>query len=418
MPSHHLEVLGSLFFLIAILHTFCCGTFKKISAKMKSRPALSFCFHIFAELELVFVIWALPWSVVYILESGLTGFLKYLSQLSFHEPIFIFIILLVTSSSVVLQTVRRMMMWIAKIFHRVIGGARVLSEIYAILFVGPLLGSLVSEPAAMTVSALLLLSMKKPNVNTGSSGSLVRLGVENRADFERLSYFLLGLLFVNVSIGGTLTHYAAPPILMVAQKWNWDLIFVFTHLGWKSMLAVFINSSLFVFYFRNDLEKFFSPLSLVSTAGAAGLPSSGAASKISIIKCAENFWRTLRFKEATLVAIFLAGLVVFGPMQRWWVEPIVQNLSSHMLYFSAAILTAFTDNAALTYLGAQIPNLSETSKYYLVAGAVAGGGLTVIANAPNPAGYAILQSWYKNFNPIKLFLSALVPTIVALLVLI
>ena len=34
----------------------------------------------------------------------------------------------------------------------------------------------------------------------------------------RLAYATLGLLFVNVSIGGTLTHFAAPPVLMVAKN--------------------------------------------------------------------------------------------------------------------------------------------------------------------------------------------------------
>ena len=33
----------------------------------------------------------------------------------------------------------------------------------------------------------------------------------------------LGVLFVNISIGGTLTPVAAPPVLMVADIWNWDL---------------------------------------------------------------------------------------------------------------------------------------------------------------------------------------------------
>ena len=57
------------------------------------------------------------------------------------------------------------------------------------------------------------------------------------------------------------------------------------------------------------------------------------------------------------------------------------------LFFGAAALTAITDNAALTYLGSLVEDISDQSKYSLVAGAVAGGGLTVIANAPNPAGF-------------------------------
>jgi hypothetical protein len=56
------------------------------------------------------------------------------------------------------------------------------------------------------------------------------------------------------------------------------------------------------------------------------------------------------------------------------------------MYFGATALTAITDNAALTYLGSLVEGVSDQLKYALVAGAVSGGGLTVIANAPNPAG--------------------------------
>jgi Na+/H+ antiporter NhaD/arsenite permease-like protein len=79
------------------------------------------------------------------------------------------------------------------------------------------------------------------------------------------------------------------------------------------------------------------------------------------------------------------------------------------------LLTAFTDNAALTYLGSLVDGLSDGFKYALVAGAVTGGGLTIIANAPNPAGLAILRSYFDDeaVNPLGLFLAALPPTLIA-----
>jgi Na+/H+ antiporter NhaD/arsenite permease-like protein len=106
--------------------------------------------------------------------------------------------------------------------------------------------------------------------------------------------------------------------------------------------------------------------------------------------------------------------VIFGELQRWWLEPVLSQLNAATLYGGATILTAFTDNAALTYMGAQVPNLSEVSKYALVAGAVTGGGLTVIANAPNPAGFGILNRYFgkEGISPIKLFLNALLPTLI------
>jgi di/tricarboxylate transporter len=76
-----------------------------------------------------------------------------------------------------------------------------------------------------------------------------------------------------------------------------------------------------------------------------------------------------------------------------------------------------TDNAALTYLGTLVPNLGDVSKYVLVAGAVAGGGLTVIANAPNPIAVGLLKNGFQDnsINPLKLLLAAILPTIVACL---
>jgi len=77
-------------------------------------------------------------------------------------------------------------------------------------------------------------------------------------------------------------------------------------------------------------------------------------------------------------------------------------------------LTAFNDNAAITYLASLVPGLTEEMKFAVVAGAVTGGGLTVIANAPNPAGHSILAPYFgrNGVNPAKLFLAALVPTVI------
>jgi Na+/H+ antiporter NhaD/arsenite permease-like protein len=115
------------------------------------------------------------------------------------------------------------------------------------------------------------------------------------------------------------------------------------------------------------------------------------------------------------VGFFLAGLVVLGGMQQWWLQPIVSALAPLQLFFGALGLTAITDNAALTYLGSLIEGMSDESKYMLMAGAVAGGGLTVIANAPNPAGVALLKRGFEDetISAGGLLMGALVPTSVA-----
>jgi Na+/H+ antiporter NhaD/arsenite permease-like protein len=83
----------------------------------------------------------------------------------------------------------------------------------------------------------------------------------------------------------------------------------------------------------------------------------------------------------------------------------------------ATVLTAFNDNAAITYLASLVPGFTDQAKLAVVAGAVAGGGLTVIANAPNPAGQSILQSYFgtNGVDALKLFLGALFPTVVCVI---
>ena len=113
----------------------------------------------------------------------------------------------------------------------------------------------------------------------------------------------------------------------------------------------------------------------------------------------------LLLRQGLMVAFFLGGLVVIGGQQKWWLEQVLVNLDGSTLFFGATALTAITDNAALTYLGSLVDGVSEEFKYALVAGAVAGGGLTVIANAPNPAGFALLKDSFDehSINPIGLF---------------
>lgn len=125
----------------------------------------------------------------------------------------------------------------------------------------------------------------------------------------------------------------------------------------------------------------------------------------------------LILREGLLVAFFLAGLVVLGGQQQWWLQPLLLSMNSDAVFFGAAALTAFTDNAALTYLGSLVDGLSGEFKYALVAGAVTGGGLTIIANAPNPAGIAVLRKHFDDeaVHPGGLLLGALLPTCVAAL---
>jgi hypothetical protein len=130
-----------------------------------------------------------------------------------------------------------------------------------------------------------------------------------------------------------------------------------------------------------------------------------------------RYQERLILREGLMVAFFLAGLVVLGGQQQWWLQPALEAMSPTAVYYGATALTAITDNAALTYLGSLVEGLSDEFKLSLVAGAVTGGGLTVIANAPNPAGYSILKGTFplQEISALGLFAAALPPTIVAVI---
>jgi Na+/H+ antiporter NhaD/arsenite permease-like protein len=283
----------------------------------------------------------------------------------------------------------------------------------------PLLGSFITEPAAMTLGALIL---KEHFYSKNIS--------------NKFKYGIIGALFVNVSIGGAMTPFAAPPILMVAAKWNWDLMFMLNTFAWRTALAVFTNSLILTIIFRKELIKiknlnikqnntpfFILFIHLILLIGLIFFVHDLIIFLgifvifLGIASSYDQFQNKLILKEAFLVSLFLTGLVILGGQQKWWLQPLLNKLSPDQIYYAATALTAITDNAALTYLGSLVDGLSDQFKYALAAGAITGGGLTVIANAPNPAGYSILsKNFYGNtISPLYLFLAALGPTIVAII---
>lgn len=254
---------------------------------------------------------------------------------------------------------------------------------------------------------------------------------------SRLKYATLGVLFVNVSVGGTLTNFAAPPVLMVAAKWDWTTAFMLSTFGAKATLAVIVNALVLTLLFRRELSERAKPpaqsararvpaaLVVVNVAILAAVvfashdPETFMGLFLLFLGLAEAYRRhhdRLLLREGLMVAFFLAGLIVLGGQQLWWLQGVLSHLDESTLFYGAAALTAITDNAALTYLGSLVEGVSSDYKYSLVAGAVAGGGLTVIANAPNPAGFAILKDHFEDhsINAFGLFIAALPPTLVAI----
>jgi Na+/H+ antiporter NhaD/arsenite permease-like protein len=251
---------------------------------------------------------------------------------------------------------------------------------------------------------------------------------------KALLFGTLGVLFVNISIGGTLTNFAAPPVLMVATTWNWSSAFMFTHFGLESCIAIFINALATTVLFQRQL------IEPSNSSKESKIPITVVLMHLLFLLGVVIFahdpiifmWLLLFFigyttaypkhqsplilKEALLVGFFLGGLVVLGALQGWWLQPLLEMMSPTAVFYGSLSLTAITDNAALTYLGSLVTGTSLEFKLALVGGAVAGGGLTVIANAPNPAGIAILRKYFPGgaVSACYLLLAALPPTLVAI----
>jgi hypothetical protein len=405
------QTVAAALFALALVHTFSTKLFERLAQRQPRHAGL---WHLLGEVEVVFGFWAMVLVLAIFAIEGGPRAVQYLEARNFTEPLFVFTIMVVAATKPVLQLAGRLVRGAVRLLPLAPGVGTAL----LLLSVVPLLGSLITEPAAMTLAALML-----------RDSLFAAPGVSTRA-----KYGALGVLFVNVSIGGVLTPYAAPPVLMVAATWNWDLAFMLKTFGWKAAAAVFINAAAFTLLFRRELalapgapaEDDAVPLAvvLVHLLFLAGVVLFGHHPVlflglflffVGFTHAYQRHQSPLILREALLVAFFLAGLVVLGGLQQWWLQPLLLGMDAQAVFFGATALTAITDNAALTYLGSLVPGLSDAFKVALVAGAVTGGGLTIIANAPNPAGAAILKSRFADatIHPLGLLAAAALPTLVA-----
>jgi hypothetical protein len=434
------NLVATIIFLLAICHTFLASKFLSIAhryereydALEKDEEAAGFAskvarrrdrlrfrgtlFHFLGEVEAIFGIWAIPLAIAIFAFKGWQTMVHYFDGVEYTEAIFVFVIMAIASSKPILRFAENCLS-----FFAALGGKTPVAWWFSILTVGPLLGSFITEPAAMTICALLLVDRfyeLQPSMN--------------------LRYATLGLLFVNVSVGGTLTHFAAPPVVMVAGKWDWGIGYMFTGFGWKAIVAIVATNLLYFAIFCSELMAMRSRdesaarrpvppfitiahlLAITWTVLNAHYPAlviGGLLFFLAFVVATERHQHTINLRSPMLVGFFLAALVIHGGCQRWWIAPVLGDLGRWPLMIGSVILTAFNDNAAITYLATLVPGFTEELKFAVVAGAIAGGGLTVIANAPNPAGQSILQSQFEDgsISPLKLFLGALVPTIIVAL---
>jgi hypothetical protein len=537
------NLIATLIFLCAIIHTFLTSKFMGIAHKweheheQKIKKGLvdknsvhhrAELFHFLGEVEAVFGLWVIALlGAIFFFYDWQTSVHYIVYKVNFVEAEFVVVIMTLASTRPILKLTESIMWKIANLLR-----GTLTAWWFTILTVGPLLGSLITEPAAMTISALLL------------ANKFYELGPS-----AKLKYATIGLLFVNISVGGTLSNFAAPPVLMVASPWNWDMLYMVVHFGWKAILGIIISNGVYFFIFRKEFQKLQEKFtlrilkdeiqqkylnsreldaefykieaaadeelgfaqaidqrlkemiekiknrladrlrerhlsSIISDGTDQSLVREAFEQRFEEIRLREMrkslpgllpenerppfrdpewdnrddpvpgwvtlvhvffmawtivnahypalfipgllfflgfaqvtapFQNRIDLKPSLLVGFFLGGLVIHGGVQGWWIAPVLGNLAEIPLMLGATILTAFNDNAAITFLSTLVPNFTDALKYAVVAGAVAGGGLTVIANAPNPAGLSILKKYFGNeVSPAGIVKFALLPTVVML----
>lgn len=438
--------VATLIFVLAILHTFLAVPINKAAHRVQhahdekvrreglgdGRPKeirmVSFkgtILHFLGEVEAVFGIWAL------VLLAAMTGFYglgamkSYISHhVNFTEPMFVVVIMALASTRPILRFAEQCLRFFARW-----GKESPAAWWLSILIVAPILGSFITEPGAMTIAAMLLARKFYP--------------LKPRPLF---AYGTLGLLFVNISVGGVLTNFAAPPVLMVAEKWKLTTGHMMLHYGDKAVLAILLSTAAYYIFFHKDLQAMalqvpdrdgdgladwkerddrvpvfvtvahlLFMLLTVLFAHDPPLFIGGYLFFMAFTMATRHHQNPILLKGPVLVGFFLGGLVVHGGLQGWWLQPIISSLTEWPMFVGATVLTSFNDNAAITFLASQVDGLSPALKYAVLAGAVTGGGLTVIANAPNPAGQAILSKFFGDgVSPLKLLLGAMVPTLVVM----
>ncbi len=408
-------------FILAIIHTLQVHKIQKLAHKLEikaqKRTPLTHLLLFLSQVEVVFAFWVIPLFIAIRYFYDWEVALEYINTRDYTEPLFVVVILSLTATRPIIYIAETLIRWCAKGLGGSLG-----SWWFVLLTLGPLLGSLITETGAMALCALLL--SRQFYVYQPST---------------KLSYGTLALLFVNISVGGILTNFASPAVLVLSHCWNWTSSDMFIHFGWKAVLGIILANLLYWLYFRKEIslmdakrrEKPLKELSfeqsipywitcvhilfIVWIVSISHYPAVFIASFLFFLgfhQITKEHQYPVRLAHPMLIGLFLAGLVIHGGVQGWWVVQLLHGLSPLSVMGVAISLAAFTDNTLIAYLAAQIPNWGQVFQYVIFTGVIAGGGLTVIANAPNPAGYAILKHHFKEgIIPLRLFLAALLPTV-------
>lgn len=438
--EHPFNLVPLIIFGMSLVHAFSAGWFRllgesihhRLLKKQKARGGPTDSEHTFSfaaeicyflgEVEVVFALWIIPLIVAISYRYDWQVALSYLKSRNYTDPFFEVVMMTIASSQPILHLAEQALKWIARL-----GGQTPGAWWLSLMIVGPLLGSLITEPAAITITALLLSKkffLYHPN--------------------RRFAYASLGLLFTNISLGGVLTNFASPAVLIVSREWEWTTPYMFMQFGWKAVLTVVISTVVYYLFFRKDLLRLKASQIARTWSGESHHQHTPrwlivahvmflvwliiASHELIVFvgtfliffafyQATRPLQRPLNLRPPLLVGLFLAGLVIHGGLQGWWIEPLLTSLASFPLLLLSLVLSTFNDNAAITYLSSLPHSFSELQKYVVMVGAITAGGLTVIANSPNPAGAQLLRKDFKGgISHFGLLLGALIPTIVGLAV--
>lgn len=421
-PFH---LISLIIFILAIIHTLCVYKVREWARRLDIHRTRSLWIHLLyclSEVEVVFAFWAIPLFICIGLMYGWKTGLEYIDTRDYTEALFVVVILAMASTKPIVHIAEKTISWCAKWL-----GGQLPAWWFVLLTIGPLLGSIITEAAAMALCALLLshqFYQYRPS--------------------PKLAYATLGLLFVNISVGGVLTNFASPAVLILSHRWHWTISDMFLNFGWKAILGIVLSNLLYWVYFKKELfllnirkkaETLFAMYSsahekkpiplwvslvhvlfmtwIVAVSQYPAIFIAGFLFFIAFHQATRGHQHSLRLARPMLIGLFLAGLMIHGGLQGWWVMEILEGLRPSAVMGVAMALTGFNDNAAISYLSTLIPHSTEPFRYAIFTGVIAGGGLTVIANAPNPAGYVILKKFFDGgIRPLNLFLAALIPTLI------
>jgi hypothetical protein len=425
------QIISTVIFFLAVVHTFLTPTIfdysKKLSERKEAYPEkwkhyhfLSEFFYLLSEVEVVFGLWLLPLLLAFTLLKGWDETLEYLNTREYTHAIYITVILVVIGSRPIITFAEKVLEWVARLGKDSPG-----AWWWSILTVGPLLGALIKEPAAMALSAILLSKKFYPY-----------------APSRNFSYATLGLLFANISVGGMLTSFSSRALFIVADRLDWNWVYMLTRFGWKVLIGIILSTGLYHFVFHKEFKKGRFPkslpalekdeaehptpfwitlihlafLSLIVITGETPPLFLGVFLIFLAFWKATSFYQTpLHLQSAVLIGFFFASLIIHGELQAWWIIPLMQNLNHFGAMVASFILSAFVDNAIVSYITLDLPQYDDLKHYLVIAGAMSAGALTVIANAPNPVGHAILRPSFKGkISFFALFLGAIIPSLIYL----